>query len=72
MFFEEQYKETHLFSSWLYTFIQCFPLIKIDNVISTSHKLFKSKDTKEVLIKLLDNQYNDFSLWKCIVISEQR
>lgn len=72
MFFEEQYKETLLFSSWLYTFIQCFPLIKIDNVISTSHKLFKSKDTKEVLIKLLDNQYNDFSLWKCIVISEQR
>lgn len=72
MFFEEQYKETLLFSSWLYTFIQCFPLIKIDNVISTSHNLFKSKDTKEVLIKLLDNQYNDFSLWKCIVISEQR
>lgn len=34
--------------------------------------MFKSKDTKEVLIKLLDNQYNDFSLWKCIVISEQR
>lgn len=39
--------------------------------MSCSYNLFKSKYTKESLIKLLDNHYDDFSLWKCIVISEQ-
>lgn len=28
-------------------------------------------DKKEALIKLLDNHYDYFSLWKCMIISEQ-